>query len=241
MDNSTEQQSGSHSALAVDASSLKGENTPNPWLSWAFVFAAVAGPAMFVPAGEKLFGASPALGTQFAIQLVYCGLAAGLVAGALQVERLPLASIGIRWPGVSTWALAVIIFVCACFALPLLTTPLVRALGEEGVRAGVQRLAALPVWFRLMIAVTGGAIEETLYRGYAIERLAVLTGRRWLAGVMAALAFGMAHIPAWGSAFAIAADLPFGILMTAVYLWRRDLIANILAHSAALVVGLLVL
>ncbi len=53
--------------------------------------------------------------------------------------------------------------------------------------------------------------------------------------------FGLAHIPAWGSAFAIAADLPLGILMTAVYLWRRDLIANILAHSAALVVGLLVL
>jgi hypothetical protein len=35
---------------------------------------------------------------------------------------------------------------------------------------------------------------------------------------MAAVAFGLAHIPFWGSAFALAADLPFGILMTAVYL-----------------------
>src|SRR4051794_4702836 len=107
MDNSTEQHSGGRSALAVDAFSLNGEKTPNRWLSCAFLLAAVAGPSMFVPAGEKLFGPSPALGTQFAIQLVYCGFAAGLIAGALQVEGLPLTSIGIRRPTASTWALAV--------------------------------------------------------------------------------------------------------------------------------------
>jgi membrane protease YdiL (CAAX protease family) len=190
---------------------------------------------------ERQFGLSPPLGVQFLIQLAYCCLAAGLIFIGLQVDRLTLASIGIRRPHVSTWVLAASIFVVAQFVLPIFTTPLVRALGDEGVRTGVQRLAVLPIWFRLMLAVTGGAIEETLYRGYTIERLTALTGHRWLAGLMAAVAFGLAHIPFWGSTFALAADLPFGILMTAVYLWRRDLAANILAHSAALAVGLLVL
>jgi hypothetical protein len=35
--------------------------------------------------------------------------------------------------------------------------------------------------------------------------------------------------------FALIGDLPFGFLMTAFYLWRRDLVANMLAHSAGLV------
>jgi membrane protease YdiL (CAAX protease family) len=90
-----------------------------------------------------------------------------------------------------------------------------------------------------VVGVTGGAIEETLYRGYAIERLATITGRRWLGGAISAVAFGLAHVPGWGIGFALAADLPFGIVMTLFYLWRRDLVANILAHSTVLVVSLL--
>jgi membrane protease YdiL (CAAX protease family) len=70
----------------------------------------------------------------------------------------------------------------------------------------------------------------------AIERLATVTGRRWLGASIAAVAFGLAHVPAWGIGPSLAADLPFGIVMTVAYLWRRDLIANAVAHSAALVV-----
>ena len=42
-------------------------------------------------------------------------------------------------------------------------------------------------------------------------------------------------------AFALGADLPFAIVMTVFYLWRRDLLANILAHSGGLVVSLVTL
>ena len=58
-------------------------------------------------------------------------------------------------------------------------------------------------------------------------------------GAFSAIAFGLAHIPAWGTGFALGADLPFGIVMTLFYLWKRDLLADILAHSTALVVGIL--
>jgi len=36
--------------------------------------------------------------------------------------------------------------------------------------------------------------------------------------------------------FALAADLPFSVLMSLFYLSRRDLLANGLAHSAGLVI-----
>ena len=46
-------------------------------------------------------------------------------------------------------------------------------------------------------------------------------------------------VPTWGLSFALAADLPFGLLATWFYLWRRDLGANSLAHSTALIVAML--
>jgi membrane protease YdiL (CAAX protease family) len=125
--------------------------------------------------------------------------------------------------------------------LPVFTTPLMNMFSRAIVQQGAQRLSMLPIWFRLVLAVTGGAIEETLYRGYATERLVALTGRVWLGAALAALGFGIAHIPAWGIAFALTVDLPFGLLMTLVFLWRRDLLANILAHSGGLIMGLLAL
>jgi len=36
----------------------------------------------------------------------------------------------------------------------------------------------------------------------------------------------------------LAADLPAGIVLTVFYLWRRDLIANMLAHSTSIVIAM---
>jgi membrane protease YdiL (CAAX protease family) len=57
--------------------------------------------------------------------------------------------------------------------------------------------------------------------------------------MISAVIFGLAHIPTWGVAFALGVDLPFGIVMTLFYLWKRDLIANIIAHSGGLVAAML--
>ena len=156
-------------------------------------------------------------------------------------ERLPLRSIGLHRPDWSTPVTAALLLGVCWYLLPLLTTPLLNALGSDHGQAGVQRLAAMPAWYRVFLRLTGGVVEEILYRGYAVERLATLTGRRWLGAVIALISFAIAHVPAWGVAFAIGADLPFGIVMTLFYLWRRDLLANILAHSTGLVVAMLTL
>jgi membrane protease YdiL (CAAX protease family) len=212
---------------------------PKAGVTTLLVLLALAGPAAFVMLSEGLAGASPPLTVSIVEQLLYCGFAAGLMWSALRIECAPVSSLGLRWPTWQTLALAAAMLVVGSFVLPLFTTPLWHRFSTADVEEGVRRLSLLPIWFRLVMAITGGALEETLYRGYATERLVSLTGRPWLAGMLAALGFGLAHIPAWGSAYALAVDLPFGIFMTIVYLWRRDLTANILAHSSGLVLGML--
>jgi membrane protease YdiL (CAAX protease family) len=196
------------------------------------------GPPLFVLISDWLFGAFPSLGVQMGLQLLYCGLAALVLWVVVRIERLPLESIGIRRPTWSTLQWGVVLY-GVVYVLPLVTGPLLTTLGTDGLETGMQRLSFLPVWFRVIVGLTGGIVEETLYRGYAIERLSTMSGSRPLAASISAIAFGLAHVPMWGLGFALGADLPFGIVMTLFYLWRRDLLANILVHSTGLVVAML--
>jgi membrane protease YdiL (CAAX protease family) len=195
-------------------------------------------PQLFVVLPERLFGPAPALGIEILVQALYFGVPALVIWIVIRWERLPVSSIGLRRPTAMTLANAVLLF-ASLQALPLITTPLLDLLGTGGVEAGLQKLARLPLWFRVVVGLTGGVIEELLYRGYLVERLASATGRRWLGATLAAVVFGLAHSSAWGIGFALGADLPFGIVMTLFYLWRRDLIANMLAHSAGLVIAMI--
>jgi membrane protease YdiL (CAAX protease family) len=186
-----------------------------------------------------LFGRNPTLAIQIVLQILFCGLAAFIVWVVLRCERLPLASIGIRRPTWRTLIAALLLWAVTRVLTLLISEPVLNTFGTEGLETGVQGLALLPIWFRVIVGLTGGMVEEILYRGYAIERLALLTGQRWLAGMISAVIFGLAHIPTWGVAFALGVDLPFGIVMTLFYLWKRDLIANIIAHSGGLVAAML--
>jgi uncharacterized protein len=206
--------------------------------SAAGLLIALAGSPVFVAISERLFGELPALGVQVALQLLYCGMAAFLLWFVLRVERLPLKSIGLRQPTWLTIVSGIGLLLVASFVVAPMTAPLQEALGTDGIQAGLDEIAAMPLWFRIVVGLTGGMIEEFFYRGYAIERLATITGRAWIGGLISAVVFGLAHIPEWGLGFALAADMPFGLLMTAFYLWRRDLLANMLAHSTGLGVAM---
>jgi membrane protease YdiL (CAAX protease family) len=199
--------------------------------------AAVLGPPLLAFADRATPGA-PRPVFPVLLQLAFCAIAAGVLLVVTRVERLPLSSIGIRRPGAGT-AVTVVVLAAAAWLLPLLTQPLVRAMVDtDAVAAAMQRLFAMPLWLRWLVAATSGFVEEILYRGYAIERLSTFAGHRWRGAVLAALIFALAHTPVWGARFALAVDLPFGLLMTGSYLWRRDVIANGAVHSGLLVLAL---
>jgi len=106
-----------------------------------------------------------------------------------------------------------------------------RALGLTGYEAGMEKVVVLPLWFRAVAVLTAGVVEETLFRAYTITRAARLSGSVWLAAVLSVIFFAAIHIPVWGigPSFAL---LPGGVVMTAFFVWKRDLLAMILAHVA---------
>jgi len=99
-------------------------------------------------------------------------------------------------------------------------------------------LLATPLWWRIVSVVRAGVGEELLYRGYAIERLEELSGSRAVAGIVSCALFTVAHVGPWGWAHLLIAGFG-GVMLTVLYLWRRNLWVNIIAH--ALVDGVAVL
>lgn len=211
---------------------------PWSWPTAVGLAVAIAGPPAVVAFSLRVGDGRPTLGRDILAQSLLCGLAVGIVLLVLRGERLPLRSIGLRRPDRSTAVTAFLLFVSGLLLQQLTIAPLLREWGPSSGDAGVAALAALPAWFRVVVGATGGVVEETLYRGYAVERLASLTSRRWLGATLATVAFAAAHIPAWGLGFALLADLPAGLLLVAFYLWRRDLVANMLAHSAGIILAM---
>jgi hypothetical protein len=154
-------------------------------------------------------------------------------------EQQPLASLWLqpfRWQSVA-WGVALTL------ALLRLVIParewLRRAAGLSGYAAGVERVLALPIWFRVVAVVTAGVVEETLFHGYAVTRLLLLTGSLWLAGMLAITVFAALHFPYWGAG-PVLAFLVGDIVTTAFFIWRQDLLAMVVAHCAVDAWGLVV-
>jgi membrane protease YdiL (CAAX protease family) len=94
--------------------------------------------------------------------------------------------------------------------------------------------APLAIW---MIAVTVfPAVEETLYRGYALTRLRPRLGV--VASIFVASAFfAVLHFGEGIDGMLSAAV--FGVLVSALFLWRKSLVAPFVAHSVANAIDLL--
>lgn len=152
-----------------------------------------------------------------------------LIAYVLVIERRPLTSVGFRRFGVVSGMAAVVagillvvgIVVIYSFVFPLLH--LKMNAGEMG------KLLSTPFWYRFALVTRAAVAEELLFRGYPIERITELTGRRWLAAVISWAAFTYAHLSSWGGAQLVVAGYG-GVILTVLYLWRRNLWVNMIAH-----------
>ncbi len=183
---------------------------------------------MRIPGFDSLIGREPFWWALFAVVLLY----------VLAVERRPLASIGLHKPNWKTFAIgagasgAIAVFsgVVVYYGLPLLHL-------HENADA-LKKLMAVPYWFRFAIVLRAAVVEETLFRGYGIERLRELTGSRFVAGALTLAAFTIAHLSYWGWTQVLIAGSA-GLVLTVLYLWRRDLGTNMVAHFVTDAVGLL--
>jgi membrane protease YdiL (CAAX protease family) len=116
---------------------------------------------------------------------------------------------------------------------------LVGRLGVGDFSAGLSATRQLPVVYLVLTIVVVASVEEILFRGYAIVRLTDLTGSIAAAALISIVAFGLVHVPMWGWGPALTTVLS-GAVLTAVYLWRPDIVALMLAHIATDVYGLII-
>lgn len=180
---------------------------------------------------KLLFGEHARIGRE----IVWTALAVLMLVWVAKVERLPLASIGLvrpRW-GTLGWGL---VGTVALLATAMLTFAVIApALGWAQNMKATGNVVQVPLALMITTAFVAGISEEIVYRGYAIERLHFLTGRRWLAALLAGLAFWLTHM-SWGGAQMIVVG--FGtVIFVGLYLWKRDLPMVMVAHILADLIG----
>jgi membrane protease YdiL (CAAX protease family) len=140
-------------------------------------------------------------------------------------ERLPFTSIGLgtsRWWKSLLWGLGIAVASAAAGGV-------LAALTGYGHGPGSAAFEKLPLWLITLIVFRAGVVEELFYRGYAIERLqAIGLKPAWAAGIPLVI-FALGH---WtGGAANILIALALGAILSIFYLWRRDLVANMIGHG----------
>lgn len=214
-------------------------NASSPTATFIGVTLALLGPTAIALGTKRLGSASLPLSLRALGLLAFVMLVAAVIAIALRVEKLSWHELGfgrVSWRS-PLWAVALALFLIVVYG-PLAAAALAR-IGWGTFQAGAASLAELPRWYLASVIIVVAAGEEWLYRGYAIERLESLTASTWIAGGLSALAFGAAHLPLWGPGPALI-TLVSGGLLTALYVWRRDVSFLILAHVATDLYGLLI-
>ena len=152
-------------------------------------------------------------------------------------ERRPLSSVGYRRPAMRDIGIGIasgIVLLAGLASIFYIILPTLHL----NLAKQVNQLLALPLWLRLILVLRGVVAEELFYRGYAIERLQELTHSRSIAGVLSCAVFTFAHVGAWGWAQLFFAGFA-GIVLTLLYLWRRNLWVNMIAHALVDGVGVL--
>ena len=139
-------------------------------------------------------------------------------------EHLSFRSIGLgtsRWWKSILWGLVIAVVSAAIVGgLAYLT--------GYGHGPGSAAFAKLPLWLITLIVFRAGVVEELFYRGYAIERLQMVGFGRFWSVTIPLVIFSLGH---WsGGAANILIALAAGAVLTGFYLWRRDLVANMIGH-----------
>lgn len=201
---------------------------------------ALGGPALIAAFGDKLFGEPETLASKIIQQIALAFLLIAVLGIVSFWERQPLSSIGLhslRWQSI-LWGLIFAGFLSFIYS-PLIIWGM-NLLDFKGFEKGLTKLAPLPNWYLLLAVVVGGIVEEGLYRGYATERLSLLTASYGSGCLLALIAFGLAHVPLWGWIPALTTILSGGLL-TLIYLWTGDLLSAIVAHTATDLIGIVII
>ena len=110
-----------------------------------------------------------------------------------RVERNDMASVGVTSFRLRHLVVGIGAYIVAFVPISL-TSYVLSTFGLPTLRSLQPTLRGYQVVTLIGLFLTGPVLEEFLYRGYLIERLTSLLGRRWLAGLVSWLAFTVVHL-----------------------------------------------
>ena len=197
------------------------------WVSWVGIIVVLGSEFLirnvFLPIQSNEFHVKNAIIIEWLILVL---LIAYWIPG---IEKKSLESIGFgkfKWRHV--W-MGLLVFVLATVAL-VISGIVLETYGLEPIRSLQPVLKTYSSLTLFGLFLTGTILEEIFYRGYLIERLGALLGRRWLAGIISWITFTLVHLRFFGLGPTIDVSILSAALVL-LYLKERSIWPCIVAHG----------
>lgn len=205
---------------------LSGSRKNTAAITWAGIFLSLFSISIINLVVAAMFGTQQNNLQKLTNELCIFGMVAFLLFYIIPREGRTPASIGLHnkhWGTSLLWALLLVVI---GFALILCCIELSKFLGWRfGESTAFAKLSPLTV---TLITLRAGIAEEVFMRGYVLERLTDITGKKWVAFLISTLVFGVLHY-SQGYAGILIATMA-GAMFSLFYFWKKDLKANIIAH-----------
>jgi membrane protease YdiL (CAAX protease family) len=191
---------------------------------WGILFALLS-PCLPISCWENEFAG---VGHLVGYEVIWWAMVAFVLSYVVWAEHRSLSSIGFRrlhiWDIIIA-VLGAIVMIAGLAAIYFVLFPALHVNEDQQIN----QLVATPFWWRFISTIRAAVGEEVLFRGYAMERIEELIGSRAVAAVLSCTVFAVGHVGSWGWSHLLVAGFG-GILLTVLYLWRRNLWVNIIAH-----------
>ena len=157
---------------------------------------------------------------------------------AVKLETADRTQSGSSGTGRWTLPLAVLVGVFLFLGYRVLAYFIIEVAGLPGYLDGADTFYDLPLSLQITDAILISAGLYWLLISYAIERLRTLTRSATVAILIPTAVFSLPHLPAWGPGPTVTLAVST-LILTLVYLWRRDVLALILADLTVDIYGIL--
>jgi membrane protease YdiL (CAAX protease family) len=162
------------------------------------------------------------------------------------VEREPLSSIGVRMPRPVDLLLALCtaaVTIVVGGGLYLLAGALTHGAGTSAGTQGANIAQTLGVAGRIQVALNAGVVEELLFRAVLIGCLLRLDVHPVTAAAISTIVFAASHYFTGSETllYSVVVDGVAGVTFSTLYLLRRNVVANALAHFVCDLVAIVIL
>ena len=176
--------------------------------------------------------------SDMSFELIYWAITFGILLLVYFTKKDKLYWIGFKKPGKSGIFYALVLVTVIFLLIPLLRTVL-PFFGFEIESPLSEGISEIPPWLLVYFALRAAITEEILYRAYPIEVFLYVFQKKWIAYLIPVLIFTLAHGD-W-DIFNFILIFTAGSIFAWVYIVKRNLWINIIAHFAVNIIGFFIL